>query len=131
MTGGCTSVAELASIKGAGCPQSSAFVNLEIPETVGTQPDGTPARNFAPVAGRIVIIGEEPLLEAVTGANRQPELILYGRVGTTNLVEANADLGNPNGWHAACQVTLANLFQSFVCEGVTNCCTLFFRARRE
>ena len=114
----------------AVCTQSSAFVNLEIPETVGTQPDGTPARNFAPVAGRVVIIGEEPLLEAVMGTNRQPELILYGQVGTTNVVEANPNLDNASGWQPRCQVTLTNLFQTFACEGVTNR-TMFYRARRE
>jgi hypothetical protein len=47
-----------------------------------------------------------------------------------NVVEANADLGNTNGWHAACQVTLTNLFQSFPCEGTTNR-TMFYRARKD
>ena len=47
-----------------------------------------------------------------------------------NVVEANADVGNTNGWHAACQVTLTNLFQSFPCEGTTNR-TMFYRARKD
>ena len=43
----------------------SAFVDLNLDNTVGYQQDGTPVRNFAPQSGRLVVVGEEPLLQAV------------------------------------------------------------------
>jgi hypothetical protein len=35
--------------------------------------------NFAPQSGRVVVVGEEPLLEMLIGTNRQPLLVLYGK----------------------------------------------------
>jgi hypothetical protein len=93
------------------CTQSSAFVNLEIPDTIGTQPDGTLARNFAPQAGRVVVIGAEPLLEAYMGTNGHPVLVLYGQIGTNYVVQATADLSDPASWQTAWQGTLSDLFQ--------------------
>src|SRR5206468_6476521 len=63
----------------AATGQSSAFVSLKLDNGVGLQPDGTEVRNFAPQAGRTVVVGNEPLLEAVLTSNRQPALILYGQ----------------------------------------------------
>lgn len=71
--------------------QSSAFVRLLLDNTVGYQPDGTPVLNFAPQAGRLVIIGEEPLLEAVLNTNRQPTVILYGKPAPGYVVETRTD----------------------------------------
>ena len=45
--------------------QQSAFVTLSLDDTVGLQPDGTAVRNFAAQSGRVVVIGEEPLVEAL------------------------------------------------------------------
>jgi RHS repeat-associated protein len=59
--------------------QSSAFVRLQLDNIVGYQPDGTAVQNFAPQSGRLVIIGEEPLLEAMLNTNRHPAMILYGK----------------------------------------------------
>jgi len=114
------------------CTQQSAFVNLQIPHTVGTQPDGTLARNFAPQFGRVVVVGNEPLLEAYISTNGQPALVLYAQPGTTNLLETTTSLADPVSWSPDRTVTMptTNLFQ--VIEPVcTNRCTLFFRARRE
>jgi hypothetical protein len=108
--------------------QSSAFLSLQLGESIGTQPDGTLVTNYLSQAGRVVV-GQEPLLEAVIATNGQPQLILYGLVGTTNTIQVNPDLGNATGWQPACQVTLTNLWQTFACEGVTNR-TLFYRARK-
>ena len=41
----------------------SAFVNLNLDNAEGRQADGSVVRNFAPQSGRLVIVGEEPLLD--------------------------------------------------------------------
>ena len=49
-------------------------------------------RNFAPQAGRLVIIGEEPLLECLLGTNGRPSLLLYGKPGWNCDVNARPTL---------------------------------------
>lgn len=105
-------------------------MNLQIPDTVGTQPDGTLARNFAPQSGRVVVVGEEPLLEAYIGTSGRPALVLYGQIGTNYVIEANADLGNTNGWQPVWQGTLTDLFLLIEPAPGTGQ-VLFYRARRE
>lgn len=107
-------------------------MNLQISDTTGTQPDGTPVRHSAPQSGRLVVIGNEPLLEAFVTANGEPALVLYAQPGTTNTLETTTSLAVPVSWTPDRTVTMptTNLFQLIepVC---TNRCTLFFRARRE
>jgi hypothetical protein len=71
--------------------QSSAFVRLQLDDIVGYQPDGTPVQNFAPQAGRLVIVGEEPLLEAVVNTNLQPAVILYGKPASDYVIETRTN----------------------------------------
>ena len=113
----------------AACNQSSAFVNLQILDTIGLQPDGTVARNFAPQSGRVVIIGNEPLLEAFISTNGYPALVLYGQPGTNYVLEATSDLSDPESWQSAWEGILADLFQLIDPPiGAEN--AKFFRARR-
>ena len=51
------------------------------------QPDGTEVRNFAPQAGRVVVVGAEPLLEAVLSTNRQAQLSAIRQGGGREAVE--------------------------------------------
>ena len=44
------------------------------------------------MSGRLVVVGEEPLLECVRGTNAQPQLILYGKPAITCAIEWRADL---------------------------------------
>src|SRR5206468_497220 len=71
----------------AATGQSSAFVSLRLDNGVGFQPDGSEVRNFAPQSGRTVVVGAEPLLEAMLSSNREPALILYGEPGPTYVIE--------------------------------------------
>jgi hypothetical protein len=93
--------------------QSSAFVSLKLDNGVGLQPDGTEVRNFAPQSGRLVVVGEEPLLEAVRTGNRRGALILYGPPGFSYEIQTRTRLISPPGWQPLMQVTLTNLFQIF------------------
>lgn len=111
----------------AVCSQSSAFVDLNIFDTEGRQPDGTPARNFAAQAGRLVVVGNEPLLEAALLSNGQPVLRLYAPEGTTNVLEATATL-SPPAWAPEQQFILTNLWQDL--DPIATNQSRFFRAVR-
>lgn len=80
--------------------QSSAFVRLEFTDLVGRMADGTPVANFAPQSGRVVVIGEEPLLEMVHGTNTQPLLFLYGQPASGYTIETRPNLAS-GAWQAA------------------------------
>jgi hypothetical protein len=79
---------------------------------------------------RVVILGPEPLLEAVTDVNQQPVLVLYALRGTTNLLEYTTALSETASWVAAQPVVMTNLMEVLhpACPAD---CTLFFRARQE
>ena len=76
----------------AATNQSSAFVSLQFTDLRGYEPDGTPVANFAPQAGRVVVVGQEPLLECVRGTNVQPQLILYGKPAINCAIEWRTNL---------------------------------------
>jgi hypothetical protein len=109
--------------------QSSAFVSLKLDNTVGQQPDGAEVRNFAPQAGRVVVVGEEPLLEAILATNRQPALILYGKPGPDYVIQGKPRLDPALPWQVVWQGTQTNLFQQIQPIGGTNR-MMFFRAKR-
>ena len=113
----------------AATGQSSAFVSLKLDNGVGRQPDGTEVRNFAPQAGRVVVVGEEPLLEAILASNRQPALILYGRPGPDYVIEGKPRWDTSLPWQVAWEGTQTNLFLQIQPIGGTNR-MMFFRARR-
>ena len=102
----------------------------QIPDTVGTQPDGTLARNFAPQSGRVVVVGTNALLEAFMGADGQPALVLYGPSGANYVLEATSDLSKPPPWQAVWEGTLTDLFRLIEPAPGTGQ-VLFYRARRE
>ena len=107
---------------------NSAFVALGLDNIVGLQPNGTPVRNFAPQSGRVVIIGEEPLLEAFIATNRQPTLMLYGKWPYDYVVETATDVRGP--WTTNQSTTLTtNLWTPLTVPA--NRPQQFYRARRQ
>ena len=109
--------------------QHSAFVPVEIGPSIGTQPDGTFVTNYVTQAGRVVIVGEEPLLEVLRSTNGLVQAVLYAPVGSTNVVQTSPDLPALS-WSAWQPVTMTNLLQSLPLLPATNR-TLFFRAVRQ
>ena len=107
--------------------QSSAFVPLLLDNTVGRQLDGSEVRNFAPQAGRVVVVSQEPLLEAYLNTNRQPEVLLYGLPGRSFAVQTTTNLDAPVAWRSLAQVTMTNLWQPVPGLAETNRMS-FFRA---
>jgi hypothetical protein len=109
--------------------QHSAFVPVEIGPSIGTQPDGTLVTNYVTQAGRVTVVGEEPLLEALRSTNSQVQLLLYAPPGTTNQIETKPDLASPAPWQVWLQITPTNLVQPAQPVPLTNW-SRFFRAVR-
>ncbi|MBI5387111.1 MAG: hypothetical protein HZA90_20770 [Verrucomicrobia bacterium] len=78
--------------------QPSAFVPMTLRTITATKSGGAALNNLYANAGRIVVVANEPLLEAelADGGNRR--MTLYGKPWMSYAIERSSDLGNPNGW---------------------------------
>jgi hypothetical protein len=112
----------------AATNQPSAFVRVAIGPTTGSQPDGSQLSSYLQQAGRVVVVGEEPLVEAGPAGNGYIQLTLYALPGTTNQFQT-AETLPPQGWLPGQQVIPANLTTTLPPQPVTNQ-MLFFRVRR-
>jgi len=75
----------------------------------------------------VVVIANEPLVEASFSTN-QPQLILYGQPGWTNVVQATSDpSARSSTWQNVWEGTLTNLSQA-VQPAVPINRMLFFRS---
>jgi hypothetical protein len=110
--------------------QPSAFVSLSVTDVDARKPNGDSVANAYGYPGRVVVVGEEPLLEAFRFANGNVQLILYALPGTTNLLQASSQLPTGGTWTAVQQVTMTNVLQIFPPLSLTNQ-TRFFRALRQ
>jgi hypothetical protein len=92
----------------------------------GSRADGTPASSSLCLT-RVIIVGLEPVLDMVFAPAGQPQLILYARPGTTNVVQSSPSMRPVpfwTSWSTNVQTTLA---QPFAPLSATNQ-SLFFRA---
>lgn len=113
----------------AASNQSSAFVHLKLDNISGFRPDGSSVLNFAPQSGRVVIVGAEPLLEALCTVTNQVLLLQYALPDWTVFLEWTTNLP-PSGWQRSNGVLQTNLVQ----QGAVlppNGSSLFFRAVRQ
>ena len=110
--------------------QHSAFVPVEIGPSIGAQPDNTLVTNYVTQAGRVVIVGAEPLFEALRSTNGLVQTILYAPVGSTNAVQTSRDLPATGLWTTWQQLGVTNLLQALPPLPATNR-TLFIRAIRQ
>lgn len=76
---------------------SSAFVGLSLTELSGHESSGGTVANFAPQSGRVVVVSDEPLIECVRNTNRQPLLILYGKIAPGYSIGTKTNLLYPAG----------------------------------
>ncbi len=109
--------------------QSSAFVWLTLPAVAARRLDGSVVTNAYGVSGRVVVVGEEPLLEALRAPSNQVLLLQYAPPGATiGLLRTTNVAGG--GWQALPSVTQTNLVQE---AGMIPPLVpaLFFRALRE
>jgi hypothetical protein len=106
-----TGPALLGSLSFTALPGSSAFVPLVITNVVGIKTNGTPVGNSSGQAGRVVVIGLQPLLAGLLDANSMRVLTIYGNPGSsyelafvTNVILTN--------WQPVGSVLMTNLQQN-------------------
>jgi RHS repeat-associated protein len=96
----------------AASNQHSAFVPVEIGPSIGTQPDGTIITNYVTQSGMVVVVGEEPLLEALRSTNGMVQVILYALPGTTNSLQQSNELPLQGVWMPWQQIIPTNLLHA-------------------
>ncbi len=106
--------------------QSSAFVNFSPQALQGVNFDGTPVNLLAAQAGRLVIVGNEPLLEALRVPGGDRSLALYGKPWASYALESTTNLSS-TAWTHMLRVPMTNLVQFF--SGLdTNSAAVLYRA---
>jgi hypothetical protein len=109
--------------------QESAFVYLQTDTPLALKRDGTLADYAVGGQGRVTIVGEESLVEAVLAGGGRT-LVVYGPVGASYQVESCNALGVSGAWtNTDISVTMTNIFRNFQLAPDTNSAT-FYRTRR-
>ena len=107
-------------------PGPSAFLLLAASNILGAAVDGSMVGNIASAPGRVVVIGAEPLLEPLLGANSTRTLILYDSPGTNFQLKIYTDLATTN-WRSGGSGTVTNLTEYFNVDPTVP--ILFYRAQ--
>jgi hypothetical protein len=107
-------------------PQSSAFVPLSIGFMGASLPPGGTAYSFLRHDGRVVAVDGQPLVESFQ-TNGTRTVVLYGKPGTTYLLETSINLGA--SWQLWQFVPLSGLSQFVDASGHTNFPMIFYRAQ--
>jgi hypothetical protein len=113
----------------ASSNQTSAFVPLVISDVLALQGNGVPVPRTLANNGRVVVIGNESLLEALISTNGQRSLTLYGKRGTNYVLESTMAFSPTATWQIEWQGPLTNLFRVFDLLGNANQ-TIFYRAHQ-
>ena len=91
-------------------PGDSAFLPLVASNILGMELDGNVVGNVLSQAGRVVVIGPQPLLQPQVGPNSTRLLTLYGNPGTNYQFWVSTNLASPN-WQSGWSGTITNLFE--------------------
>ncbi|MGH7952050.1 MAG: hypothetical protein ACREFE_09045, partial [Limisphaerales bacterium] len=78
--------------------QTSAFVPLQATDLGGTKPDASAISHTLAQSGRVVVIANQPLLEAGFAPDGSRQLTLYGKAWMSYAIEYSTNLINPDGW---------------------------------
>lgn len=91
--------------------QSSTFVSLTPSSLQGGFADGSNSTQFAVQSGREVIVGNNPLLEALLSSGGARSVALYGVPGDTYEIQYSTNLVKTNGWINFVLIPMTNLMQ--------------------
>lgn len=104
---GAKPLAQLTFTAAAGQP--SAFVPLQIAGLAATKPDNSPVSQVLAQSGRVVVVGDEPLLEALRSPDESRTLALYGRPNASYAIEYANALSSSNLWTFWTRVPMTDL----------------------
>jgi hypothetical protein len=114
----------LAQLNFTAIATQSAFVPLLFSNVTSIRTNGVPLARTLGAAGRVVVVGNEPLVEALPATN----LFLYGQIGSNYVLQSIPELGNPiSSWQTVGTFTLTNLSQQIQPPSTNG---LFFRSIR-
>ena len=91
--------------------QTSAFVPLAPQALQGTNNDASAVSQATVQPGRLVIVGQQSLLEALQTSGGGRSLALYGRPGASYQVESVSDLSNSRDWAELMRVPMTNILE--------------------
>ncbi|MDB6056328.1 MAG: hypothetical protein JWO95_172, partial [Verrucomicrobiales bacterium] len=103
----------------------SAFVPLTVLNSAAIKSGNNWVNSIQSGAGRIAVIGAEPLLDAQRGAGT-PQLVLYGNPGTNYQIAFTTNLGGT--WLPGWTVGMTNLFQPYTLTPTPSQPQTFYRA---
>jgi hypothetical protein len=109
--------------------QPSAFVSLHIPYLFGERATAGLAPSSILNDGRVVLIGNQPLLEARSGPGGLRVVSLYGHPGKSYSVEISTVPENSGSWQPWRSVELSDFLHSIDATEGTNFPSNFYRAR--
>jgi hypothetical protein len=110
----------LAQLNFTAVSNHSAFVPLVLSNVTAMRASGVSVPRTLAGDGRVVVVSEEPLLQALSATNLFPALILYGEPAANYIIEATPDLQNSNQWQTVWTGSLTNLFQMVMPASSTN-----------
>ncbi len=90
-------------------PQPSAFVMLSASNILAFRTDGNPVGNAVSIPGRVVVVGEQPLLDCVLDENDHPLLILFGKPSPGYSIDTRTELFSGQWVTALTNLTVTNL----------------------
>ena len=93
----------------AGPNTSSAFVPLKITAITATKPNASTISQVVAKSGRAVVIGAEPLVEAVRSADGSRTVTLYGRPNSSYALEYASSVANASAWKLWMRVPMTAL----------------------
>jgi hypothetical protein len=111
--------------------QSSAFVPVSVEDVAAAEANGTTVTSGVGMGTRLIIIGQEPLLEGVLGTTGQRSVVLYGQLGALYTLESATNLLSGTLWLPVLeQFAQTNKGQAIMVPTVP-ARTIFYRARKE
>jgi hypothetical protein len=108
--------------------QSPGVANLVVQGPAAGEIDGNIFTNIIANVGRIIVVTEGPLMEAVRIGQNQVQLDLYGQPGPVYELQTSTDL--EGAWSTAATLTLTNTIQSLVWTNQMEHAR-YFRLRKE
>jgi len=108
--------------------QPSAFVPLTIQQVTATRPDTSSLTNLTLASGRLVIVGNESLLEAGTTTNGARAMTLYATPNYSYALEYATHLGSGAVWTRLRPLAISQLATSV--SGLDDISPIFYRAVR-